>query len=359
MPRSLLWKGLSMVGLVLAPLLLPPRLAQAAAEVPTISAETARAFVNTGRRVEIAPGRQLNIVCMGQGSRTVLLDAGGSDWSLVWARVLPLVAARTRACAYDRAGLGQSDPGPSPRTPSAIAEDLHALIDKAGLGPGLVLVGHSLGGFHVKLHAALYPDDVAGLVLVDPSEERPWDRTRGRMRARFGPALSAQAELADAAWISRLLDRYRGCEVNAKAQDLDPKSDLYRRCTDPVRPVLGPEIAAERERIQATRRYQVAQASEILFSVYGDARGDPVYAQLFKPGVLGDKPVIVLSHDAEPSQDPIDQLGEVQIAALHTESARLSRRGVRKVVPKTTHHIELDAPDAIAQAVDEVLARSR
>lgn len=333
--------------------------AQAAEVAAAVSPEAARPFVGAARLVEIAPGRRLNLVCLGEGPRTVLFDAGGSDWSVVWALVLPLVAKSARACAYDRAGLGQSDPGPLPRTPAAIAEDLHALIEKAKLGPNLILVGHSLGGFHIKLHAALYPGDVAGLVLVDPSEERQWDRTRTAMRARFGEAVTARAELSETTWISRLLDRYRMCESLAKTQELDPKSDTYRRCADPVRPILGPQIAAERLRIQVTRAYQAAQASEILYSVYGDARGDLVYARLFSPGAFGDKPLIVLSQDAKAEDDPVDQLGVVQMKLLHEQSSKLSRGGVRRVVPGTSHHIELEAPEAIATAVAEVLAQSR
>lgn len=331
----------------------PPAQADTA---PAISPEAARAFVGPAILVEIAPGRRLNLVCQGEGPRTVLFDAGGSDWSPIWARVLPLAAKVARACAYDRAGLGQSDPGPLPRTPVAISEDLHALIDKARLGP-VILVGHSLGGFHVKLHAVLYPEDVAGLVLVDPSEERQWDRVRPALRARFGQALASRAELSDATWISRLLERYKTCETTARSQDLDPKSDDYRRCADPVRPILGPQIAAERERIQVTRRYQAAQASEILYSVYGDPRGDAVYEHLFTPGVLGEKPVIVLSQDIKPGEDPVDQLGELQMRLLHEQSARLSRRGARRVVAGTSHHIELEAPEAIAGAIGEVLGK--
>ena len=351
--------ALSVLALGLAQTPSAPARAQAAEVAPAVRAETSALFVGPAQRVEIAPGRRLNLVCVGQGSRTVIFDAGGSDWSVVWARVLPLVAARTRACAYDRAGLGQSDPGPLPRTPVAIAQDLHALIAKAGLGPRVVLVGHSLGGFNVKLHAALYPEDVAGVVLVDPSEERAWARTGPALQARYGAALTARAQLADDTWISRLLDRYRACEAAAKAEDLDPKSETYRRCADPVRPILGPQIAAERERIQTTRRYQAAQASEILYSVYGDLRADGVYARLFKPGAFGDTPVIVLSQDAKPGEDPIDALGVAQMSALHAQSARLSRRGVRRVVPGTSHHIELEAPEAIAQAVGEALDAAR
>lgn len=145
----------------------------------------------------MAPGRSLLLRCAGSGPATALFDAGGSDWSLVWTGVQQQLARSVQACAYDRAGLGQSDAAPGPRTPSAIASDLHALIGKAGFNRPVVLVGHSLGGFNVKLTAALYPNDVAGLVLLDPSEDSTWERSRQTLGARYGVRNTAQAELAD------------------------------------------------------------------------------------------------------------------------------------------------------------------
>jgi pimeloyl-ACP methyl ester carboxylesterase len=317
------------------------------------------AYAKPHRLVDIEDGRRLNLFCMGEQGPTVLFDAGGSDWSVVWALVQPALAGQARACAYDRAGLGYSDPARGPRTPAAIADDLHALIKAAGLGKPIILVGHSLGGFNVKLHAALYPEDVAGLVLVDPSEERDWDRTRELMRARYGEALAARAELADKGFLGFLADRYRECAQAAKAGDLDPASITYRRCSDPPRPQLGPAIAAERQRLQVKPAYQAAQASEILSGIYGANTSDTVYARLFRPGVFGDLPMVVLTHGKAEAGDELDALGDAQWLELHRQTARLSRRGVQRTVPGTGHHIELEAPQAIVEAVREVIAQSR
>ena len=147
----------------------------------------------------------------------------------------------------------------------------------------------SFGGFNVKLYAALYPEDVAGMVLVDPSEERQWDRTRLQMRKQFGTKLAARAELLDQSFFGWLMDRYANCAAEAKKGDLDGASIIYRRCSDPPREPLGPDIAAERARIQVKAKYQAAQASEIINSVYGDERGDAVYASLFRPGMSVDE----------------------------------------------------------------------
>lgn len=300
-------------------------------------------------------GRKLDLFCMGSGPHTVLFDAGGSDWSDVWALVQPALARRARACAYDRAGLGRSDPALLPRTPEAIAEDLHALVVAAGLRTPLVVVGHSLGGFNMKLYAALYPGDVAGLVLIDPSEDRTAARARGLLRRTFGASIAARSELRDLTLFAWLTDRYGRCARLAAERPLEAASADYRRCTDPVRKALGPEIAAARARLQATSAYQTAQASEILNSVYAHDRADPVYADLFQPGVFGRKPMVVLTHGLHDANDPMDVADQAVGVALHQETARLSKVGQHRIVPAATHYIQLDAPEAVIAAVEEVL----
>src|SRR4051794_2740141 len=166
-------------------------LTTAVASAAELTPELGREYARPHDTIDVG-GRHLNLFCMGSGPRTVLFDAGGSDWSDVWALVQPTVAKSARACVYDRAGLGHSDPAPLPRTPVEIAQDLHALVVAAKLQTPLVVVGHSLGGFNVKLYAALYPDEVAGLVLVDPSEERTAERARPQLRKRFGASIAAR-----------------------------------------------------------------------------------------------------------------------------------------------------------------------
>jgi pimeloyl-ACP methyl ester carboxylesterase len=312
-------------------------------------------FAKPHQLVRLEDGRRINLFCMGSGDRTVLFDAGGSDWSVVWALVQPVIASKAKACSYDRAGLGYSDSSPAPRTPVSIVDDAHALISTALKGP-VILVGHSLGGFHAKLHAALYPNDVEGLVLVDPAEDRWWDRTRAATRKKYGARLAARSELLDESFFARLEARYRDCVTAARTADLDPKSTAYRRCSDPPRPQLGAEIATERARLQVKATYQEAQASEIANSVYAGKGGDEAYSDLFKPGAVGSKPVIVLTHGRYDANDPVDSLGQFQSLALHRQTAALSSKGVQRVVPDTGHYIELDAPDAVISAIEEVLS---
>jgi hypothetical protein len=101
--------------------------------------------------------------------------------------------------------------------------------------------------------------------------------------------------------------------------------------------------------------YQAAQASEILNSVYADERADPVYADLFGPGAFGRKPMVVLTHGVYDPQDPLDVAGQAVGVELHRQTARLSKVGRHRVVPGTTHYIQLDAPQAVISAISEVL----
>lgn len=341
---------------ILALAILTPISAAAASETPPLPDEVARLYVGPHDRIDIG-GRTLNLHCMGSGDRTILFDSGGSDWSVIWALVQPKVAENFRACSYDRAGLGYSDPAMLPRTPGAIVEDMHKLIGAGKLKTPLILVGHSLGGFNVKLYAALYPHDVAALVLVDPAEERQSERGRAFLTAKYDRLLVARAELTDQAWLGWLLERYRECVRLGGESAMDPASITYRRCSDPARPQLGPTIAGERQRIQVMPAYQRAQASEILHSVYGASAGDPVYKTLFKPGMFGSKPLIVLTHGDYDASDTLEAMDQAAMTYFHRETARLSRNGSQRTVEGASHNIEIDQPAAIVKAIEEVKTR--
>ena len=140
--------------------------------VNTIAQESAVTFLQAtpwpaGERIDIG-GRALILSCTGTGSPTVVLEAGGGSAADTWVSVQPEVARFTRVCSYDRAGLGQRDPAPTGvRTVQDSVDDLHALLAAADISGPIVLVGHSLGGLIVRLYTSQYPDDVAGLVLID------------------------------------------------------------------------------------------------------------------------------------------------------------------------------------------------
>ena len=122
------------------------------------------------KKVDVG-GFKLALRCVGEGSPVVVLDSGAGDTSATWDWVVPDVKRFTRVCTYDRDGLGKSGAGPAPRSADRLAEELHNLLRRAGVLPPYVLAGHSLGGINVRVYAARYPDEVAGLVLVDATQE--------------------------------------------------------------------------------------------------------------------------------------------------------------------------------------------
>jgi pimeloyl-ACP methyl ester carboxylesterase len=199
---------------------------------------------------DIGGGRQMYLMCRGQGSPTVILEAGAGNNADIWdtvglapdsaqTAVLPGVAAFTRVCAYDRPGTildfapdhrSRSDPAPMPRTAGDIVADLHALLTAAAIPGPYVLVGHSFGGLVVRLYAATYSDEVVGLVLVDAAHEdyyaaqretlTPEQQTEVARLAEQGPP-----ELADYPDRERLDSDASAAEMRAAA-DASPLHPL-------------------------------------------------------------------------------------------------------------------------------------
>src|SRR4051794_11883465 len=189
--RVLRWIGrglAALVGLIVV-------LALVGASYEAIAAAgDARHYPAPGQLVDIG-GYRLHIQCVGAGSPTVVLDAGLGGSSLDWSLVQPELGRSTRVCAYDRAGMGWSDPSPQPRTPRQIADELHTLLTNAGVAEPYVLVGHSLAGKNVRLFALQHPDQVAGMVLVDARSEYVDANTSPAEVQAFQQALAAQVFL--------------------------------------------------------------------------------------------------------------------------------------------------------------------
>ncbi len=180
--------------------------------------------------VDIA-GARLHLLESGSGTPPVILEAGIAASCLNWTGIQSELARFTRVFSYDRAGLGWSDPASSPRTLSHAVEELHALVTAAQIPAPFVLTGHSYGGLLVRCYAACYPDQVAGLVLLDPLAAAEWLRPsetqwktlkrgamlsrRGALLARFGvvrfglAALSSGLELIPKL-VARLASRGSG-----------------------------------------------------------------------------------------------------------------------------------------------------
>ena len=134
----------------------------------------ARRFPQHGKSVR-AGALRLNLDCSGERSASgrpiVILDSGIGIPALGWIKVQPEAAKFARVCSYDRAAYGWSDTGPEPRSSSQIATELKILLSAAGEKGPYILVGHSFGGFNVRVFTALYPTDVSGVVFVDGAPE--------------------------------------------------------------------------------------------------------------------------------------------------------------------------------------------
>lgn len=299
-------------------------------------------YAHASQLVEIGDGRRLNLVCAGQGSPTVIFEAGLTDWSSDWVLVQPRVAAVTRACSYDRAGMGFSTGAPAgPRTSSDAVDDLHALINAAHIAPPVVLVGHSMGGMHVRLYADRYRAHVAGMVLVDPAVEGFYtamnDLTAGRYKA---------GRLAG-------LDDNRACRDAATANTLSPDSQLFRDCTRREIPQMGPTLIASRHAIELTAAYQRAllAESEAFFT------SDPIELRATQRQ-LGALPLIVLTAGNNRFENE-SGIGRDQVYATWLKSNRdiaaRSTDGVLRVVEGAGHLIQLERPEAVVDAIVDVL----
>jgi pimeloyl-ACP methyl ester carboxylesterase len=309
-------------------------LAQAAAADRDTQVIGDAVYLHPQRLVAVEKGRRLNLYCRGNGSPTVVFDSGMGNDMTVWALVQPAVAAETRACSYDRAGLGFSDPSPAPRTSGTMVEDLHRLLRAADLRPPYVLVGHSLGGMNAKLYAELHLPEVAGLVFVDPTHE-----DIGKKGFELDPQAGRQ--------FARYVDLLHQC-LKSKSTDFVEGSPLQRTCaTVPNGERFSDAInALQRQRLMEPG-YMGAWISEQENAPF--ASSDEVRAARRS---FGDIPLILLTREMPKAQSP--WLSELQV-----DTARMSTHGIIRPVKDTSHYIQLDQPQEVIDAVLEVVRISR
>ena len=285
-----------------------------------------------GRLVDIE-GLRLNIHCTGDRGPTVVLETGLGGPLTEWGRVQPQVARFARVCSYDRAGYGRSDAGPLPRTSDRIADELHALLRESGEPPPYVLVGHSFGGYNVRVFNGRYRKDVAAIVLVDATHEDQYEL--------LPPAWNALG----AAMLERYQDQARWAPISVEFG---------------VTRLLLSMRGIEASHLILQTKYLRARASELeVIQVSAE--------QARAAGSLGDKPLIVLTAGKTPdpalagglSQEEIAEYRKVWVDDLQLRLAGLSERGKRILIPEGGHDMPTDRPDAITEAVREVSSARR
>jgi pimeloyl-ACP methyl ester carboxylesterase len=306
-----------------------------AAPAPPASATSWWAdYAQHARQVSIGTGRTLNLLCEGRGSPTIILESGTGDGITVWRKVQPTLAQHYRVCAYDRAGLGLSPPDLKHRDLDGIVADLERLTTSAHLRPPYVLVSHSFGGMVARAYARKHPANVMAMVLVDPPVEGQTSRIE-----RILPGASKM--------LAQGIDHDRSCAT---------VKELTGPC-EPSIPDDAPAAIASRLR-SAARVHYLTEAAEM--QANADGTND---AELQRAGTdLGQMPLIVLTSEQFRLNENMPP--EARSAAqglwmtLHREVAAYSSRGVNRVVAGTGHYIQLERPDAVVGAVDE-LARQR
>jgi pimeloyl-ACP methyl ester carboxylesterase len=303
-------------------------------------------YIKPGQLIDVG-GRRINLHCMGTGAPTVILMSGLSSWSPNWYKVQPDIAKWTRVCTFDRAGYGFSDPAPRPQILSDVVDDLHKALKAGAMTGPLVLVGHSLGGVETRLYTQRWPEDVVGMVLDDtsPAAERLIDES--------------QPDFDEVIGLERFASKKLFCALLAAHGPLDPSKPEFAECSLRL-PRDTPAEFRKRAPEFFTAAYFVAQVS--LMSSLSVHTYDSVDHRS-----LGAMPLVVLS--AENSWETwnentpaIVRFNRSYLPAwigMHDELARLSSRGVHRIIKGSGHEIQLQKPQAVIDAVTEVLGQLR
>ena len=305
------------------------------------------AYPAPGRLVRLPGGRHLHVTSIGSGRPTVVMEAGSGDWSLTWCLVAPAVAggsariAGTRVVTYDRAGMGWSDPTGRRPAAAGYVRDLRSGLRAAGIRPPYVLVGHSMGGVYMRLFAHTYPTEVAGLVLVDPGDER--------LPAAVG-AKSREAIAAGTAASAALLAQK--ADVAATGEFVTATSTLP---TDPRWPAT------------TTAQYHALFAADPwVFRTIGleAAAGFAIWREVARHHItsLGRIPLTVVRSSRQMGLSGVPALATHENRVwrrLQAAQSRESTRGRLVVAPHSDHYVQLADPRLVTAKILRVVAKAR
>jgi pimeloyl-ACP methyl ester carboxylesterase len=348
--------------LALEPLLAAPASGQPPA--PAAVDPSLAAYASTKDSAHLPDGRVIHLVCMGQGSPTVILSAGAGGWGIVWNKVQPAVAKKTRVCAWDRAGFGLSEISSKPQTLDNTTSDLEAALKAAKIAGPYVAVGHSLGGLETLLLADRQPRNVVGMVLVDPTVVVRSTPVPPPPSTPGGPAPSLQPLPEPPA-----LGFFRKCAAGLRAgtvrKGADPDGCLRGQTFPPEYP---PELRAALDKHPADLPPETVAGG---FDFLAASVAPPSFQELsevsLKPGRnYGNMPLIVLTAGELTLPPGQPQPPDSQVRAAldgfrrgHDQMAAVSTRGVNRVVKDSAHNIQLIKPQVVVDSIDEVVDEAR
>jgi len=297
-----------------------------------------------GRLINLGSHR-LHVLESGRGSPTILLEAGLMSTVLSWQELQRELASSFRVVSYDRAGLGWSELGPMPRTADRIVEELHALLERAGIPPPYILIGHSFGGLTMPLFASRFPDEVAGMVLVDPVAPAEWnppsehDRKLTRIGARVCRRAAILARLGVIRFVAYLLT------TRAKTAAAHLVRLISRGTPDNAGSVSSPWFSALPANEKAMAAVFWVQ-EKFALTIASQLENLPLSAALVsRTGVFCDKKVVILSASSASEQR----------RNAHAAMARRLPVGEHVLTPKSNHWIMQHELGLVVQAIRSVV----
>jgi pimeloyl-ACP methyl ester carboxylesterase len=290
--------------------------------------------------VKLADGRWFSYVCAGTGAPAILLDYGAGASLNSWNQVFEPLSKVSRTCMFERAGFGLSDPGPLPRDVNTVVGDIGAFLTAAKIETPIVLVGHSLASYHVRQFANLHRDQTAGLVLVDPSGDG--------QDARFRAVIPNLNELIPDQMVTE--EQVKTCSIGLRSL---VHSIATSPTPDDVDPIFGKCGGKDPDRAEAFLS-EIAEM-EVVSTNQIKAAAKP----------YGDLPLIVLTRgdyqkDAPPDFPPEAAARLKQVwTAMHAEMTAQSSIGQNRTIAGAGHSIQRDNPQAVIDAVTEVVTAAR
>jgi pimeloyl-ACP methyl ester carboxylesterase len=302
--------------------------------------------------VRLADGRRINVHCVGRGSPAVVFLQGGEGMIFNWAKVQPAVSAITRTCLYDRGGFGWSDPPRYPVTALTVTDELHDVLSRAGVREPVVLVGHSIGGFYATMYADRFPQAVAAMVLVDPGFAGQSSGAEGeRAVVEQGNFRRGEGDLVRCAELARRGKLDAGNLAEHHCYTLPSDARDAATAAYALHAITGPHWY-EAEHSQSVNYFSADGDLSVSHQQERDA------ARSF-----ADMPLVVLSRDIwvdAPWRSPADaQSYRDRWRAGHVALAARSSRGRFAIVPGSDHFIQKDQPDAVIDAIREVVTAVR